>query len=262
MTDAAVLVRHDDRGVLHVTLNRPETRNAFSDQLVDELTAAMAAASEDTSVRAVLLSGAGPCFCAGGDIEALKRMTSLSRQETVADSWRMDTMFRTVDECACPVVAKVHKAARGGGVGLVACADVAIVTDDTTFAFSETRLGIVPAVVSTYSLPKMQWTWARRLLITGEVFGAHMAERIGLVHEVVSADQLDERVDAAMNEVLAPRPGAQRLMKAVLRTYLDQPSDRDAISARAVEAATEARMSDEGRAGLEEFLNSRSGRRS
>ena len=262
MTAAAVVVRRDDRGVMHVTLNRPETRNAFSDELVDQLTAAMVAAGKDESVRAVLLSGAGPCFCAGGDIEALRRMTSLSRSETEADSWRMDEMFRAVDDCACPVVAKVHKAARGGGVGLVACADIAIVTDDTTFAFSETRLGIVPAVVSTYALPKMQWSWARRLLITGEVFDAHMAERIGLVHEVVAADDLDERTEAALGEVLLSRPGAQRLMKAVLRDYLDQPSDRHQTSVRAVDAATEARMSDEGRAGLEEFLASRSGRRS
>ncbi len=258
---SAVSVERDHRDVVYVTLDQPETRNAFTTELVDELTAAMAAASEDESVRAVVLSGAGPCFCAGGDIESLRRMASFTLEENLADSWRMDRLFRATDECAAPVIAKVHKAARGGGVGLVACADIAIATDDTTFGFSETRLGIIPAVVGTYSLPKLQWSWARRLLISGEVFGAATAERIGLLHEVVSVDQLDARVEATLAELLAAKPGAQRLMKSLLRTYLNEMTNRDAGSARSVENAAAARMSDEGRAGLEAFLQSRSGKR-
>lgn len=251
----AVRVKRDEQGVLHVTLNQPETRNAFTTELVDELTAAMAAASEDESVRAVVLSGTGPCFCAGGDIESLKQMASFTKAENIADSWRMDTLFRTADECAAPVIAKVHKAARGGGVGLVACADIAIATEGTTFAFSETRLGIIPAVVGTYSLPKLQWSWARRLLISGEVFDAVLAQRIGLLHEIVAPDQLDARTDAVLAEILAAKPGAQRQMKALLRTYLNDATHRDETSARAVENAAAARMSDEGKAGLAAFLH-------
>jgi methylglutaconyl-CoA hydratase len=258
---SAVKVQRDDRDVLHVTLDQPETRNAFTTELVDELTSAMAAASADNSVRAVVLSGAGPCFCAGGDVESLRRMASFTLDENLADSWRMDRLFRTTDECAAPVIAKVHKAARGGGVGLVACADIAIATEGTTFGFSETRLGIIPAVVGTYSLPKLQWSWARRLLISGEVFDAATAERIGLLHEVVPADQVDARVDAVLAEVLAAKPGAQRLMKSLLRTYLNEMTNRDETSARSVENAAAARTSQEGRAGLEAFLSARSERR-
>lgn len=253
----AVRVERDDRDVLHVTLDQPRTRNAFTAELVDELTAAMAAAGEDESVRAVVLAGAGPCFCAGGDIESLKQMASFTLEENIADSWRMDRLFRTTDECAVPVIAKVHKAARGGGVGLVACADIAIATEGTTFGFSETRLGIIPAVVGAYSLPKLQWSWARRLLITGEIFDADIAERIGLLHEVVAVDQLDARVEAVLGEILAAKPRAQRLMKSLLRTYLDDTTNRDETTARSVENAAAARMSVEGRAGLSAFLESR-----
>lgn len=255
---SAVQVTRDERDVMHVILDQPETRNAFSAELVDELTAAMATASEDETVRAVVLSGAGPCFCAGGDIESLKKMTTFTRQENIEDSWRMDRLFRTTCECAAPVIAKIHKAARGGGVGLVACADVAIATEDTTFGFSETRLGIIPAVVGTYSLPKMHWSWARRLLISGEVFDAATAQSIGLLHEVVALDQIDARVEAVLAEILVAKPGAQRLMKSLLVNYLNETTKHDATAARSVENAAAARMSDEGRAGLEAFLQSRS----
>lgn len=252
-----VLVQGDERGVVTIVLNRPEARNAFSAELVDQLIASVARVSEDPTTRVLVLSGSGPSFSAGGDIDAMERMATYTLEENLEDSTKMNTLFRSLDTCSCPVVVEVHGAARGGGVGLVACADIAVATPEATFAFSEVRLGIIPAVVSTYVIPKIGWSWSRRLLTTGETIDARTAERIGLVHEVVEDDAIGERIDRVVDQVLAGRPRAQRNIKTLLAEQLNDVMSREAAMRTAITAASHARMSDEGHEGLAQFLRGR-----
>lgn len=256
MTNSLVTTTRDDRGVVTITLNRPEARNALSPELVAELKSAFTSIDSQAGTRVVVLAAAGSAFSAGGDIAAMEQMATFSYEENLADSRSFDEMYRIVDECPCPVIARVNGAAMGGGAGLVACADIAVAVESASFALSEVRVGIIPAVVGTYVTAKIGVGWARRLLLTGERFDAATARTIGLVHEVTTADALDATVDAMVGNVLAGRPGAQRMIKAHLaRAFGEQALGRDEIRALAIESATTARMSEEGRRGLGEFLH-------
>jgi methylglutaconyl-CoA hydratase len=246
----------DPSGVVTVTLNLPELRNALRPDLVRGLIEAMAAVEADDRARAVVLTGAGTVFCSGGDIGAMKAMASWSYEENLADSTTMDAMFASVERCSRPVVARVNGAAMGGGTGLVACADIAVATDTARFALSEVRLGIIPAVVGTYVAPKIGASWARRLLITGERFDARRALAIGLVHEVVPSGDLDGAVASVLEQVLAARPLAQRTIKAHLRRVFNgELATQGQVAEAAIEAAARARMSEEGQAGMAAFLD-------
>src|SRR5256714_4199841 len=200
-----------DGDVLRVTLARPERRNAFDAELIAELTAAFADVGD---ARAVVLAGEGESFCAGADIEWQRSAIDLSFDENVEDARRLYRMCETIDHCPAPVLARVQGYALGGGSGLVACADVAIAADDAVFGFSEVKLGIIPAVISPFVLPK-SGAHARRYFLTGERFDADTALRIGLVHEVV--DELDAAVRRVLRELLASGPQAlphaQRLIR-------------------------------------------------
>ena len=178
-----------DGSVLRVTLARPERRNAFDAALIDELAAAFADVGD---ARAVVLRGDGPSFSAGADVEWMRAAAELSYDENLADALRLRAMLDAIDGCPAPVVAAVQGHALGGGCGLVACCDVAIAAPDAEFAFSEVKLGIVPAVISPFALAKIGTSAARRWFVTGERFGADIALRIGLVHEI--ADDLDAAV--------------------------------------------------------------------
>jgi methylglutaconyl-CoA hydratase len=253
-----VLVEPGADGVLRITLNLEETRNSLRPDLVAALTGAFAGPAAEPTTRAVVLTGVGTVFCSGGDVGSMTEIAGYSFEENLADSAAMDAMFRTVDECPAPLVARVNGPAMGGGAGLVACADVAVAVEGARFALSEVRFGIIPAVVGTYVVPKIGVGWARRLLVTGERFDAARALQIGLVHEVVAPEALDSAVDAVLEQVLAARPGAQRTIKAHLRRIATgQLATRDEVAAVAVEAAARARMSDEGRAGLSAFVDRR-----
>jgi len=251
-----VTSRRDPSGVVTITLNLPGLRNAMRPDLVRGLIEAFADVEADDEARAVVLTGAGTVFCAGGDIAAMTAMASWSYEENLADSRTMDAMFASVERCSRPVVARVNGAAMGGGTGLVACADIAVAVDSARFALSEVRLGIIPAVVGTYVAPKIGASWARRLLITGERFDARRALDVGLVHEVVPADELDGTVARVLEQVLAARPLAQRTIKAHLRRMFNgELATAPDVAEAAVEAAARARMSDEGRDGMAEFLD-------
>src|SRR2546426_9168962 len=197
--------------VLRVTLARPERRNAFDAGLIAELTEAFA---DVGSARAVVLSGEGQSFCAGADVEWQRSAIDLSYDENVEDAQRLYRMCLTIDRCPAPVVARVQGYALGGGSGLVACADVAIAAPDATFGFSEVKLGIIPAVISPFVLPKIG-AHARRYFLTGERFDAETALRIGLVHEVV--DDLDAAVERVVGELLTAGPQAVREAKRLIR---------------------------------------------
>jgi methylglutaconyl-CoA hydratase len=237
-------LRLERRGpVLRVTLARPERRNAFDAALIAELTEAF---SDVGHARAVVLAGEGPSFCAGADVEWQRSSVDLTYEENVDDATRLLRMLQAIDGCPVPVVARVHGYALGGGSGLVACADIAVATDDAVFGFSEVKLGIVPAVISPFVLGKIG-SAARRLFTTGERFGAETALRIGLVDEV--ADDADAAVGRILGELLTSGPEAASVAKRLVR----EPPPVEELPRLAARMRTSA----EGQEGLRAFLEKR-----
>ena len=233
-----------DGDVLRVTLSRPETRNAFDAALISALADAFVDVGR---ARAVVLAGDGPSFCAGADIEWMRASADLSQDENVADANAMRRMLDAIDTCPAPVIAVVRGHALGGGAGLVAAADVAIAHERAVFAFSEVKLGIIPAVISPYVLRKIGESAARRYFVTGERLDAATALRIGLVHEV-AADP-EEALEAIVGELRTAAPRAARHAK---RLVLDRPDGAE--TARRI---AERRASEEGQEGLRAFLAGR-----
>lgn len=241
-----------------VTLARPEVRNAFDAALIAALREAfeaLAAEPPDT-MRGVVLAGEGSVFCAGADVDWMRASVGLSVEDNERDARTMQAMLDAIDACPVPVIARVQGAALGGGMGLCATADIVLATADATFGFTETKLGIVPAVISTYVVPKIGATHARALFSTGQRFGADRAQRIGLVHEVVPDEPgLDARVDALLDELRSAGPTAARAAKALLREI----GSVGATDARRITPGQIARQrtSDEGQEGLRAFLEKR-----
>jgi methylglutaconyl-CoA hydratase len=230
-----------DGDVLRVTLARPERRNAFDAQLIADLAAAF---SDVGDARAVVLAGEGETFCAGADIDWQRSAIDLSYDENVEDALKLYRMCEAIDVCPAPVVARIHGYALGGGSGLAACADIAVAANDATFGFTEVKLGIVPAVISPFVLPKIG-QHARRYFLTGERFDAQTALRIGLVHEVT--DELDTTVQAVVDQLLSSGPNAVRAAKDLIR---ERPSGRETA-----EIAARMRTSEEGQIRLRAFLD-------
>jgi len=229
-----------DGDVLRVTLARPERRNAFDAALIADLTDAFADVGDS---RVVVLAGEGPSFCAGADVEWQRSAIDLSYDDNVEDAMRLYRMLEAIDSCPAPVVCVVHGYALGGGSGLVACADVAVAWPDAVFGFTEVRLGIIPAVISPFVLPKIGQA-ARRYFLTGERFGPDVALRIGLVHEV--AEDAGESAEAIVRSLRGAGPEAVREAKRLVR---DRP---DGIETARIAAAR--RTSNEGQEGLRAFL--------
>jgi methylglutaconyl-CoA hydratase len=233
-----------DGDVLRVTLARPETRNAFDASLITEL--AEAFVDVGTS-RAVVLAGDGPSFCAGADVEWMRASAGLGVEENVADANALRRMFEAIDGCPAPVVAVVQGHALGGGIGLVACSDVVLAEPRAVFAFSEVKLGIVPALISPFALRKIGESAARRYFVTGERFDSATALRIGLVHEV--SDDLEVALERVLGELRTAGPRAARHAK---RLVLERPDGAE--TARRI---AERRTSEEGQEGLRAFLERR-----
>ena len=232
-----------DGHVLRVTLARPERRNAFDAALIAELTEAF---SDVGDARAVLLEGEGPSFCAGADVEWQRSAIDLSYDENVEDAMRLYRMLEAIDSCPAPVVCCVHGFALGGGSGLVACADIAVAWPDAVFGFTEVRLGIIPAVISPFVLPKIGAA-ARRYFLTGERFAAETALHIGLVSEV--SEDAGDRAEQVVEDLLTGGPIAVREAKRLVR---ERPAGIDTAH-----IAAERRTSDEGQDGLRAFLDRR-----
>lgn len=256
MSDFTRLTIDESNGVARVTLNRPDVRNAFDAELITELHDAFTAISDSSTARCVVLSGAGQSFSAGADINWMRASVDLSEAENGDGARRMQAMFRAIDECSVPVIGQVHGAALGGGSGLVACCDIVVAATGTKFAFSEVRLGIIPAVISPFVLSKIGQSNARRLFITGERFDAAEARRIGLVHEVVPPGELDAHTTALLKELQKSGPQAMRESKALIRQVAAADS-RDAAFELTAAAIARVRTSPEGQEGLNAFLEKR-----
>ena len=242
--------------VAFVTLNRPDVHNAFDETLIAEFTSALRALGSDDAVRVVVVAGAGASFCAGADLNWMKRMAGFSRAQNLADGKGLARMLATLNELPKPTIARVHGAAFGGGAGLVACCDIAIGTQDAVFAFSEARLGLVPATIGPYVVEAIGVRAARRLFLTAERFSAAEAFRLGLLHDLAPAADLDLRVGELVVNLLKAGPKAQAECKALLRAVAHRPIDVAVIADTARRIAT-VRTTPEGREGVAAFLGKR-----
>ncbi|WP_426702576.1 enoyl-CoA hydratase-related protein [Rhodanobacter sp. Col0626] len=256
MTDSILSERRG--AVAWLTLNRPQIHNAFDDTLIAALTEALAAADADPAVRAVVLTGNGSCFSAGADLNWMRGMAGASEQENREDSLRLARLMRNLQFLSKPTVARVNGAAYGGGVGLVACCDIAIGVDTAKFALSEVKLGLVPAVISPYVIAAIGLREARRLFVTGEVFDAAIATRIGLLHASVSGNELDEAIERQLYLLGKAGPLAQREAKQLaLRVGGVDPMQAERIDTANAELIARLRVSVEGQHGLGAFLDKR-----
>ena len=242
--------------VATVTLNRPEIHNAFDETLIAHLTAAFVSLDDDPDVRVVVLAAAGRSFCAGADLNWMKRMAAFGRQENLADAHALAAMLRALYALSKPTVARVSGAAYGGGVGLVAACDIALGVPEAMFALSEARLGLIPATIAPYVIEAIGARQARRYFVTAERFDAAEALRIGLLHEVVAIEAIDARIDRLVGTLKAAGPAAQLECKALIRGVAHRPIDDDVIAGTAEHIAA-VRASPEGREGVAAFLEKR-----
>jgi methylglutaconyl-CoA hydratase len=242
-------------GVEHLELNRPDVRNAFNEDVIAELTDWARVSRGDESLRVVVLSGRGKVFSAGADANWMARMVDYSHEENVRDATKMAEMFLALDSLPCAIIGKIHGAALGGGAGLAAVCDIVVAEEQTVFGFTETKLGILPAVISPYVLPKIGPSAARELFLTGKRFSAARAKEIGLVHAVVPAAELDKTVAAYVDELLEASPTGVAAAKALIpKVWGRSPADAMDITSAAIAAQ---RVSPEGQEGLRAFLEKR-----
>ncbi|HYG05084.1 MAG TPA: enoyl-CoA hydratase-related protein [Stenotrophomonas sp.] len=252
-----VLSIEDDAGVRTLRLQRPALHNAFDARLIAELTAALEAAGQAPEVRVVVLAGAGASFSAGADLQWMRGMAAADEDENRRDAAALARLMRTLDELPRPTVARVHGAAYGGGVGLVACCDIAIGSAQARFGLTESRLGLVPAVISPYVIAAIGPRQARRWFASAETFDAATAQAIGLLHEVVPAEELDAAIARQIELLLAAGPAAVAAAKRLVREVAGR-GDRDQLDTDNAALIARLRVSPEGQEGLSAFLEKRS----
>ena len=242
--------------VATVTLNRPDVRNAFNEFTIAELSLAFNELGRMDSVRAIVLAANGPAFCAGADLNWMKKMAGYSHSENAEDAEKLADMLRTIYLCPKPVVAKIQGDCYAGGMGLVAACDIAVSSSGACFCLSEVRLGLIPATISPYVIKSMGENAARRYFLTAEKFSAQEAHRIGFVHDIVPADALDAHVDAIVKALTTSSPNAVREAKVLVREITGKAVD-SALMVDTAERIANIRSSDEGREGVASFLEKR-----
>lgn len=243
-------------GVRTITLVRPEVRNAFNDEVIAELKNAFLAVAQDAAVRAVVLAAQGPAFCAGADLNWMRRMADYTRDENLADAGELAAMLRAIYECPQPTVARVQGDVFAGGMGLVAACDMAVSVDTATYCLSEVKLGLIPATISPYVIRAMGARASHRYFLTAERFGAAEALRLGFVHEVVAADALDAKVAELTQALVSASPNAVRACKRLVQDVAGREVD-DALVRHTVEGIADIRASAEGKEGVQSFLQKR-----
>jgi methylglutaconyl-CoA hydratase len=243
-------------GVARVTLDRPKLRNAFDDLLITELRIALRDIESDKSVRVVVLAANGPAFCAGADLNWMKRMAAYGYDENLADAAALAEMLAALDRMPKPTIARVHGPVFAGGTGLVAACDIAVGTPDAKFCLSEAKLGLSPATISPYVIRAMGERNARRYFLTAEVFDAEEAHRIGMLSALVASSELDATIDELIRNLLAGGPQAHAKIKDLIRAVARRPVD-DALVADTAKRIAEIRVSPEGKEGIASFLEKR-----
>ena len=239
-----------------VTLNRPDVRNAFNETTISELTLAFDELGRNDAVRAIVLAANGVAFCAGADLNWMKKMAGYTHAENQADALQLAEMLRTIYLCPKPVVAKVQGDCYAGGMGLVAACDIIVAADEANFCLSEVKLGLIPATISPYVIKAMGENAARRYFLTAERFSAQEAQRIGFAHEVVAADALDARVAEIVKALTNNSPNAVQQAKVLVRDVVGKTVD-DALLADTAERIAHIRASEQGREGVQSFLEKR-----
>ncbi len=242
--------------VARITLSRPEIRNAFNDEVIAELTAAFLDLGGRDDVRAIVLAAEGPAFCAGADLNWMRRMADYTREENLSDAAKLAEMLRVMYACPKPTVAAVQGDVFAGGMGLVAACDMAVSVDTATFCLSEVKLGLIPATISPYVIRAMGARAAHRYFLTAERFTAQEAHRIGFVHELVAPDALDAKVDELLKALTSASPNAVRACKRLVQDVAERELTGDLIAAT-VEGIADIRASEEGREGVQSFLQKR-----
>jgi methylglutaconyl-CoA hydratase len=243
-------------GIGRITLDRPELRNAFDDALIKALHEAFVAMGKDTSVRAVVLAGNGPAFCAGADLNWMKRMAGYGYDENLADARALAGMLAALDRLPKPTIARVHGPVFAGGTGLVAACDIAVGTPEAKFCLSEAKLGLSPATISPYVMRAMGEREARRYFLTAEVFDAPEALRIGMLSMLVPAAELDATIDGLLRHLLSGGPQAHAKIKDLIRAVAGRPVE-DALVDDTAKRIAEIRVSPEGKEGIASFLEKR-----
>ncbi len=251
---ALTLTQHG--AVLTITLSRPDVRNAFNEEVIAELTLAFQTAAAGADVRAVVLAAEGPAFCAGADLNWMRRMADYSRAENLADAAALAEMLRVMYECPKPTIARVQGDVYAGGMGLVAACDMAVSVDTAGYCLSEVKLGLIPATISPYVIRAMGARASHRYFLTAERFSAQEAHRIGFVHEVVPADQLDAKVAELAKALCVASPNAVRSCKRLVQEVAEREVDAHLI-AHTVEGIADIRSSTEGKEGVQSFLQKR-----
>ena len=251
-----VITDIDDLGVARVRLNNPDKHNAFDDQMIGQLTEAFAVVAGNASVRVMVLASEGKSFSAGGDLGWMKRMASFSHEENLRDAGALGLMLQTLNQIPQPTIARIQGQAFGGAVGLVSCCDMAVAASAASFSLSEVKIGLIPATISPYVIAAIGERAARRYFVTAERFDAHRALQIGLVSEVVDAEQLDQEVDRLVDAVLGNGPEAVRAAKQLLFDVAGKPIDQQLINATC-ETIASIRASEQGQEGLQAFLDKR-----
>lgn len=249
-----VVTTHLEAPVLTVSLNRPDVHNAMNPTLISRLTTLFQAIEDDESIRVVILTGCGHSFCAGADLAYMRAAADYDFRQNSADGEAIYNLMLAVDRCPKPVIGRINGSAIGGGVGLVSCCDIAVAVERAKFAFSEVRLGLVPAVIAPFVVNKIGAGQTRQLFLTGERFDAAEAQRIGLVHHVTSEDTLDLVVAERVEMVLLGAPGAQSDAKELIRA-VQQPLDN--VRRYTAEQIAKRRASEEGKEGMTAFLEKR-----
>jgi methylglutaconyl-CoA hydratase len=239
-----------------VTLNRPDVRNAFNETTIAEITQAFRELGADADLRAIVLAANGPAFCAGADLNWMKKMAGYTHAENHADALQLAEMLRTIYLCPKPVVAKVQGDCYAGGMGLVAACDIIVAADEVNFCLSEVKLGLIPATISPYVIKAMGENASRRYFLTAERFGAREALRIGFAHDVVAGDALDFKVGEIVKALVNNSPNAVRQAKVLVREVVGQTVN-DALLADTAERIAQIRASEQGREGVASFLEKR-----
>lgn len=242
--------------VAQVTLSRPEVRNAFNDEVIAELTTAFTELGQNKAVRAIVLAAVGPAFCAGADLNWMRRMADYTQAENLADAAQLAEMLRVIYTCPKPTVARIQGDVYAGGMGLVAACDMAVSVDTANYCLSEVKLGLYPATISPYVIRAMGARAAHRYFLTAERFDAVEALRIGFVHAVVSAEQLDAKVNEMTQALVSASPHAVQRCKTLLHDVAGQDIDA-ALVAQTVEGIATIRASAEGKEGVQSFLQKR-----
>jgi methylglutaconyl-CoA hydratase len=254
---ALLTIDVDVRGVASIGLNRPQVHNAFDSALIAEITSVFKRLEDDAHVRLAVLFGHGKSFCAGGDINWMRSMKAYSREENIADSRNLSAMYARLRGFSKPLIGIVHGAALGGGSGLAAVCDFVVAAEDAKFGFTETRLGILPAVIGPYAIEKIGVSAARAYFISGMQFPAAEAKHIGLIHRVVPRDKLDAAHDEIIADFLKAGPGAARNAKALIGKIMALSPNQAAVTDAAIAAIVDARVSPEGQEGMDALLSGR-----